>query len=231
MTAIDHGLAALLALLCLSQLLLRIDPARFGRMTLYRGGAATGLLLALLPLLAWQGLGRPLDSLGLAGWGRPSAPLLGAGLAWSASLALAVALATKGVGRARVAALYGRYAPLMPRSRAELLASWATSICAGVGEEIAFRGFLLGYSAALLGLGGGLLITSLLFGAAHAYQRAAGMAWATGAGLVLGCAVVASGSLVLAIWMHASWNMASFTIGRIVLAPQAGSGEARRASL
>jgi hypothetical protein len=37
--------------------------------------------------------------------------------------------------------------------------------------------------------------------------------WGLGCGLVLGAAYLASGSLLLVIWMHASYNVASFTLG------------------
>jgi membrane protease YdiL (CAAX protease family) len=123
--------------------------------------------------------------------------------------------------RAPVAAVYRNYAWIMPRSRAELRASWAASVVAGCGEEVAFRGFLLWYCAAAVGAPAGLLATSLLFGAAHSYQRGIGMAFATLAGLVLGGFYLASGSLILAMWMHATWNVASFAAGRMVL----GAGE------
>lgn len=231
MTAFDHGLAILLALVCLSQLFVQIDPSRYSRMDFYAAGASTGVLLAIPPLLASYAGHRPLGDFGLEGWWGPPAPLLGAGIAWAALLAAAAVAIARGALRGallRFYAAYPVYERLMPRSRGELAASWGTSIAVGIGEEIAFRGFLLWYAAAVVGVPAGLLASSLLFGIAHGYQRAWGMAWATCAGLVLGLAYLASGSLLLAIWMHATWDMASFAIGRLVLA---STGEAERGPL
>ena len=231
MTAFDHGLAIVLALVCLSQLFVRIDPVRHSRMDFYAAAAATGLLFAIPPLLAAYAGHRPLAGFGLDGWWGPPRPLLAAGGAWAALMAAAVALVARGAGRVALLRFYGAfpaYAPLMPRNRRELAASWAASVVAASGEEIAFRGFLLWYAAEIAGVPAGLIVSSLLFGLAHCYQRAFGMVWATGAGLVLGLAYLAGGSLLLAMWMHASWNMASFAIGRIVLA---STGEAERGPL
>ena len=223
MTAIDHCLAVLACLVCVSQLFVRIDPARYRRVEFYQAGAATGIMFAFLPLLGWWASHRPIGLFGLHGWS--AAGSLPWGAAWAALLAAIVLLVRYGVKRAWLAGIYRDYAWIMPRSRGELAASWATSIAAGAGEEIAFRGFLLWYAAGLVGAPAGLLLSSLLFGLMHAYQRARGMAWASAAGLVLGGAYLASGSLLLVIWMHATWNMASFTVGWIVLAPGTGEGE------
>jgi membrane protease YdiL (CAAX protease family) len=132
----------------------------------------------------------------------------------------------RGVLRGPLIRLYRRYDYIMPRGRRELGASWAVSIAAGVGEEIAFRGFLLFYCIALVGLPAGLLVTSLLFGAAHSYQRVFGMVFATLAGLLLGAAFLASGSLLLVMWMHATWNMASFAVGYALRASTGEEGSA-----
>ena len=221
MTAIDHVIAALLALACVAQLFVAFEPADHDRMSLYRAGAASGLLFAAAPTLGWWAAGRPLDGFGLHGWSAPDLGTVAAGAAWALLLAACLVLVRRGALRSPVASVYRRYAWIMPRSRAELRASWATAIVAGCGEEIAFRGFLLWYCAAAVGAPAGLLATSLLFGAAHSYQRSIGMVFATVAGLVIGGFYLASGSLILAMWMHATWNLASFTAGRTVL----GAGE------
>jgi membrane protease YdiL (CAAX protease family) len=165
LTAIDHCLAVLACLVCVSQVFVRIDPARYRRVEFYQAGAATGIMFAFLPLLGWWASHRPIGLFGLHGWS--AAGSLPWGAAWAALLAAIVLLVRYGVKRAWLAGIYRDYAWIMPRSRGELAASWATSIAAGAGEEIAFRGFLLWYAAGLVGAPAGLLLSSLLFGLMH----------------------------------------------------------------
>jgi membrane protease YdiL (CAAX protease family) len=226
LTPIDHGVAALLALVCLGQLFARIDPQSIRRMALYAAGIWSGLLFASLPLLACWVAGRSPAAIGL-GMGPVSSYASLAAILWSILLALAVLLLGRGLLRGRVLVLYRHYAWLMPRNRRELAVSWATSGAAGIGEEIAFRGFLLWYGGALVGAPAALILSSLLFGAAHAYQRLPGIFYTGLAGLLLGGVYLTSGSLALAVWMHVTWNMASFALGRILLS----TGGQGRASL
>lgn len=217
MTAHDHVLAALIALFSLALAFLRPpQDAGVARRDLYVSGTVTGIGLAVIVLLFWQLADRPIAGFGLDGW-RVSPGLAAGGAAWAAALALPVWLARRGVLRGPLERLYGRYAWLMPRSGGELAGSWATSAAAGAGEEIAYRGFFLWYGAALLGPLGGLAASSLLFGAAHGYQRRFGMVFAAAAGLALGGVYLATQSLPLVIWMHATYNMASFTAGWMLL--------------
>jgi membrane protease YdiL (CAAX protease family) len=106
----------------------------------------------------------------------------------------------------------------MPNSRREMPYAYAAGILGGTGEEIAYRGFLIWYGQAFVGLPLAVLAASLLFGLAHGYQSRFGMLFATIAGLLLAGAYLASGSLLLAVWMHASYNVASFTLGHHLLA-------------
>ena len=214
MSGADHLLAAALAALSLALVFLRpAVPEGHRRYDLYLSGALSGFAFASVVLLVWHAGGRPLARFGLGGWTLGGAELAAA-LAWTLLLGGATWAMARGLLRAPLERLYRRYGWLMPRSRRELAASWATSAAAGAGEEIAYRGFLLWYGAALLGPAAGLIGSSLLFGAAHGYQRRFGMAFATLAGLVLGGVYLATHSLPLVIWMHASYNIASFTLGR-----------------
>ena len=218
MTVADHLLAGLLTLVCGAQLLLRIDPAAHSRATLYRAALVSGFLFGLAPLLVWAAAGRPLRDFGLAGWLGDPGRLLAFALPWALLLALAGRLAVRAPLRRPLAGLYRRLDYLMPRTRRELRTSWIVSAVAGCGEEIAFRGFLLWYGVLLLGPAGGLAASSLLFAAAHGYQGRLGMIFAALAGLLLGLAYLASASLVLAMGLHATYNMASFALGRRLLA-------------
>lgn len=214
MQEIDHVAAG--AILLVSVVQAFADPEflkRVERMTFYKAGAATGLGMGLLVLVMWNVAGRPVAEFGLFGWidREPLATVLAA-LAWPLFLAaLAALLLTR--FRTRVKDFYSGYGHLMPHSRKELPTAYATAACAGFGEEIAYRGFLIWYLQAFAGLGVALFASSLIFGIAHGYQGKLGMAFATAAGLILAAAYTVSESLLLVLWMHATYNIASFTVG------------------
>lgn len=215
----DHLLAAGLALMSLA-LLFRKAPAASAtsRGEFYRAAAASGLVLPAIVLVLWWLEERPIARFGLLQWvGDPSTAGTAAG-AWALLLVGAVLLIRAGVARARLERIYSRYENLMPTTRRELAESWVTSAAAGSGEEIVYRGFLLWYCALIAGVPAALAATSLLFGVAHGYQSRFGVIFATVAGVVLGTAYLASASLLLVMWMHSTYNMASFATGRIVLA-------------
>ncbi len=214
MEPIDHILAGAILFVCAAQAF--ADPEflkRSPRLAFFKAGAITGLGIGAAVLLAWHAAGRPAGEFGLTGWAGER-PVLAAALAaaWPLLL-LAAAWLSAGPFRQTALGYYRRYAHLMPDSRRELAPAYASGSLAAIGEEIAFRGFLLWYLAGLVGLGPALLISSLLFGVAHGYLGRVGMVFATIAGLVLGGAYLLSTSLLLAMWMHASYNVASFTLG------------------
>ncbi len=93
----------------------------------------------------------------------------------------------------------------LPQTATERAAWVLVSLSAGICEEIIFRGFLLRHFAQL---GGGmptvaaLVASSLIFGLAHVYQGAKGVAGSTVGGLVLGLLFLVSGSLLACIVLH-----------------------------
>jgi len=87
------------------------------------------------------------------------------------------------------------------------------SVLAGATfEEVIFRGFLFRLIAALGGNWTALEVTAALFGLAHIGNPgatwASSLAIAIEAGILLGAAYAASGSLWLPIGIHAGWNFA-----------------------
>ena len=90
------------------------------------------------------------------------------------------------------------------------------ALLAGVAEETMFRGILFRLSTKVLGTWGALLITSALFGAAHAANPGAtvgsSLAIAIEAGVLLGSAYAATQRLWVPIGLHIGWN---FTEGPI----------------
>jgi membrane protease YdiL (CAAX protease family) len=183
------------------------------RLAFFKAGAATGLGMGGLALWFWHVADRDIADFGLSGWVGP-APLTAAvaALLWVLLLA-AVARLLAGRYREPSTRFYASYAHLMPHSRNEFPYAYSAGILGGTGEEIAYRGFLIWYASAFIGMTGAVFATSLIFGLAHGYQSKVGMLFATIAGLILAGAYILSGSLLLAVWMHASYNVASFTLG------------------
>jgi membrane protease YdiL (CAAX protease family) len=97
---------------------------------------------------------------------------------------------------------------LIPRSRQEKWLFAGLSLAAGVGEEVAFRGYALGTLAPFLGgPWGAAAFTSVVFGLLHAYQGPIGMARTTLLGFLLAASFVISGSLWPAIAAHVALDL------------------------
>jgi hypothetical protein len=84
------------------------------------------------------------------------------------------------------------------------------ALSAGVIEEVMFRGFLFRLIEGVAGTWWALLATSVLFGAAHAFNPGAtvlsSIAIAVEAGVLLGAAYAVTGRLWFPIGLHAAWN-------------------------
>ena len=80
------------------------------------------------------------------------------------------------------------------------------SLAAGVGEEVLFRGFAQAWFATMLGSCSGLVMASLLFGAAHPIT-AGYVVIATLMGAYLGALWLASGNLLVPIVTHALYDL------------------------
>ncbi|MHA7872576.1 MAG: CPBP family intramembrane glutamic endopeptidase [Hyphococcus sp.] len=94
--------------------------------------------------------------------------------------------------------------------KALLLAGIAV-IYGGILEEIAFRGFAIGYGASILGRQAALplaLFMSVIFGAAHSYQGIGGMMLTGAAGLGFGLVYLMNNCRLLpAMTAHAVFNI------------------------
>jgi uncharacterized protein len=159
----------------------------------------------MLGVVTWRALARGLTpgQLGLTGYRSAQlvfAGLLGAGiiggLQWQ-NLRRMGKMA--GAGPDLMRKLSSR---ILPHSLVELLPYLALAVTAGVCEEFLYRGFAL---AALSRAGAatwiGVLVTSLLFGLAHAYQGRAGILGTGVLGVVFALARVFYRSLVpVMIW-------------------------------
>lgn len=112
--------------------------------------------------------------------------------------------------------ILGVYQPSGYGSLTPLAAGFVNSLLAAIVEEILFRGFLFRLIEKLIGLWGALLITSALFGAAHAFNPGAtlgsSIAIALEAGLLLGAVYAWKHRLWLPMGLHLGWNFAEGSI-------------------
>lgn len=97
-----------------------------------------------------------------------------------------------------------------------LVSGACSALAAAVFEEMLLRGILLRLTQERLGSVWAILISSMFFGAAHAFNPGATLwssaAIAIEAGVLLGAAYVLTQRLWLAIGLHAAWNMAQSSI-------------------
>ena len=98
---------------------------------------------------------------------------------------------------------------LVPETPAERRAFWLVSITAGVCEEVVYRGFLIWLVANWTGLIAAVVISSIVFGLGHIYLGVAQVPRTALVGLVLAIIVLASGSLLPAILIHAAIDLNS----------------------
>jgi CAAX protease family protein len=97
---------------------------------------------------------------------------------------------------------------LLPKTSTERAVWIVVSISAGVCEEVLYRGWLLSLFAATLGsVWLGLLISSIVFGFAHAYQGRPAILGTGVIGAVFGFLFIFSGSLIPGQVLHAAMDL------------------------
>jgi membrane protease YdiL (CAAX protease family) len=108
------------------------------------------------------------------------------------------------------------YHPTGWESASRLGAGIAFALLGATIEEIMFRGFLFRLIAGVAGTWWALLITSAMFGAAHAFNPGAtivsSIAIAVEAGVLLGAAYALTRRLWFPIGLHAAWNFTESTV-------------------
>lgn len=136
-----------------------------------------------------------------------------------------------------IAALWaaGAYRPMGWGTSAVLGAGVVAVLSDAIVEEVLFRGFLFRLVETVAGTWGALLLTSALFGAAHAMNPGAtavtSVAIAVEAGLLLGAAYALKGRLWLPIGLHASWNFSEGYLFGMSVSGFAGKNALIRGSL
>jgi len=98
-------------------------------------------------------------------------------------------------------------AALLPRTPGERLAFAGVSLAAGLGEEVAFRGYALITLGGMMGLPAAVVVSSLSFGLAHAYQGPLGVTRTAMTGGVLAGITLLSTSLWPAVLAHVLVNL------------------------
>jgi membrane protease YdiL (CAAX protease family) len=208
-------LMELLPVLGLAQLSMADDDEPLPRVSVYLSSGALILALGFLALVVGTGeVGK--EAMGLGA----TAP--GPTLAWAV-------LSTLGILLILIAFYFGRRVlglkesrileRLLPETWGERLLFALLSFSAGVGEELAFRGFALPALALATGsLWGGAVLSSFAFGLLHGYQGWLGVARTALMGWVMAASFILSGSLWPAIIAHTALDLISgLVLGRALL--------------
>ena len=97
---------------------------------------------------------------------------------------------------------------LLPVTRTERRVWIGVAFTAGMCEEFLYRGWLLTLIGTALGsVWAGLIISSIVFGVAHAYQGRRGMIGASVLGVVFGAVFILSNTLFLGQILHAAIDL------------------------
>jgi uncharacterized protein len=102
---------------------------------------------------------------------------------------------------------------LVPDTDGERRAFWFVSVTAGICEEIIARGFLMWLIGAWTGLPLAIILSSILFGFGHIYLGISHVLQTAVVGLVFALIVVASGSLLPAMIIHAAVDLTAGELG------------------
>ena len=114
---------------------------------------------------------------------------------------------------------------LLPRTRHERRVFALLSVAAGVGEEVAYRGYAIPVLTPVFGVTGAAVVTSVVFGAVHGYQGALGVLRTGTMGGVLAWGFISSGSLVPVMIAHTLIDLiAGIALGERLLSPRAMAG-------
>ena len=213
-------LGVLLPALALAQLPL-LGIIDVGRVSIYRGSCVTILAVGgVAAVLGWLSTGELLPGLVAV-----STPDLFFWTAAATGGGLALIGVSRALGQDPWGSSPGFVLRLIPRTPREKRLFASLSVVAGLGEEVAYRGYLLS-TLELLGLGHWMaaVASSAAFGLLHAYQGAAGILRTGLTGLVLVLPVFATGSLIPSILAHACINLiAGLVIGPKLVAESGAS--------
>jgi membrane protease YdiL (CAAX protease family) len=197
----------------------QVQPDR-ARLRLWWAWMGMLWVLAAAGVALWLGTSRSFELLGLnfpTGWRLWTSSGLVLVLAGLYLPTIAKIAKVNSAQRTALRARFGSLVTMLPRTRGEL--SWfvALSVTAGVCEEFVFRGYLIWVFHPFFGLWGAAAVSLLVFAAAHAYQGAGGALKSGLLGALLTAVMMAFGSLLPAIVLHALIDIASGVVAWLVL--------------
>jgi membrane protease YdiL (CAAX protease family) len=185
----------------------------YSRSRFYRRSMIELWVLTPVVLSWWLWSGRALSAVGLGipgGWAFWIGAIVVVALATVLGLQVA---AVRSSAEARAQAqkqLRGAPALMIPRDQRERRMWVALSLTAGFCEEVLYRGFLIWYLMNWLPATAAVVVSAVVFGAAHVYLGwGVGVLRATIVGVVLGVAYLVTGTLWVPIALHAVVDVAS----------------------
>jgi membrane protease YdiL (CAAX protease family) len=181
------------------------------RVEVYRTAILVQWGLALAALGLWVWTRRPFGELGLVP--RLTGGFIGTALG-VALVAFYIVRQRRGVlrnpsGLDEVRQRLAHLERMLPHSRAEFVAFARLALTAGICEELLYRGYLTWYLSHALPWGFAVAASALAFGVGHAYQGLRGVAQTTLVGAFLGVVYYLSGSLFVAMAIHALMDLHS----------------------
>ncbi|THH41995.1 CPBP family intramembrane glutamic endopeptidase [Neolewinella litorea] len=178
------------------------------KVRMYYANGMLLLSLAVAVLVVWHFAGRPLTELGL-GWGaHPYDPVaVGILLAFLLLYGLDLYAEAGSAERQRETHLRFRELGFLPANGSQYLNFLFLCLCAGVGEEIVYRGFMITYLQEVLGTDPWAVAVTLLFpafsfGVAHFYQGTQAVVKIVAMALLFGFFFYRTGSLWPLILLH-----------------------------
>jgi membrane protease YdiL (CAAX protease family) len=189
-------------------------------MTLLWALTVIGVGIRLWDKRAWDALGLSVPS----GWRLWGSVILIVGVAVLQALTVAKIMRISGP-KPKLRAQLGELAKMLPHSQGELRWFIGASLTAGVCEEFLFRGYLIWAFTPVLGWWGAAVLSLLAFTAGHAYQGRSGALRAALGGVFFTLLVLATGSLIPAMVLHALIDAGSGVIAWLILRDEPVNGE------
>jgi CAAX protease family protein len=199
----------------LRKLLERPSMGTTEKLTLYAATIAFQWLM--LGVVAWRALARGLTPTELGLTGHLSARVILAGVLGGAIIGALQWMNLRRMGKMEAPAvdfMRKLSARILPRTLVELLPYFALAVTAGVCEEFLYRGFAMAALArAGLATWVVVLITSVLFGLAHAYQGRAGILGTGVLGVLLAVVRIVYSSLAPVMVWHTAVDIVAGIAG------------------
>ncbi len=196
------------------------------KVALYWSNSVFLYLLAGAAVGVWLWGGRQLETLGFR-WPHPEFVVVYTMLVIVFLVWYAIDLWIKLGTPAKRAATHRRWrslTPHMPETPREVAHALHLALCAGVTEEIVFRGFLINYFMSLLAPlfhwspFVAVLIPAIIFGAAHRYTGKSEVVKIVFLATVFGLVFVLSGSLLIIVALHALIDIIAVLISPSIMA-------------